>query len=463
MKQYSMKEVEKAMGGILLSGDGNAVVTSVSKDSRKAKRGDLFFPLIGENHDGHIFIPEAMERGCRDFVISSREWEEKLSGTEDVRLIRVPDTSKALGDLARDYLEKMDIKIIGITGSTGKTSTKDLTRQVCSSKYKTGYTKGNLNNHIGLPLTILSFDQDTQVGILEMGMDKPGEIEYLAKIACPDIALITNIGISHIENVGSREGIFRCKMEITDCFEKDNLLIVSEGEDFLRRETIKEVVGDKHRLQVCGKGDDCDFILSQEKSLGEKGISFSLEHQGHSQAFYLPVPGLHNIYNASLGIAAGLALGISMAEAAEALSEAVLTEGRLAVKKAGGVTVIDDTYNASPDSMMAALDLLMTMEGKRKIAVLGDMYELGEETAEHHRKVGRYAFQKGVDQLSAVGILSKNTAEGYGKTGKYFREKNDFLQSALEDIDQGDVILVKGSRGMAMEEIVDGIIARRSK
>ena len=463
MKKYSMKEVEKAVGGVLISGDGNSIVTSISKDSREAKERNLFFPIIGETHDGHNFISQAIDRGCKDFIFSSQEWGDKLRKISGVSAVLVDDTTRALGRLAGDYLDKMDIRVIGITGSTGKTSTKDLTRFVCASSYETGCTEGNLNNHIGLPLTILSFAENTQVGILEMGMDKPGEMDYLAKIARPHIALMTNIGISHIENIGSREGIFRCKMEITNYFDKGDTLIVSQGEDFFQRSVMEAETDNQYLLQICGEGDDCDFQLSEVVSLGEDGTRFTLEYGGSRQEFSLPIPGAHNARNASLAVAAGVALGIPMKKAAEALKDANLTQGRIAVKKAGGITVIDDTYNASPDSMKAAMDLLVSMEGKRKIAVLGDMYELGKETETFHRQVGEYARKLGIDCLYGVGEIAENIVEGFGPRGKYYLKKSEFIKDGEDRISHGDVVLFKGSRGMAMEELVMSIIAKRSK
>lgn len=464
MKKYSMREVEEAVGGTLVSGDGEAIVSSVSQDSRGVDPGELFFAIPGDNHDGHDFLPQAMERGCRDFVVSSREWASKLeNAAQDVRTILVEDTVNALGKLAADYREKMNITVIGITGSTGKTGTKDLTRCVCEASFKTGYTEGNYNNHIGLPLSILNFPESTEVGVLEMGMDKPGEIRYLAEIARPHIGLMTNIGVSHIENIGSREGIFRCKMEIADYFEEDDLLIVSEGEDFLRKRELQSSAKGRYKVQICGRGEDCDFVLSNIEAQGAQGVKFDLEHRGEKQEFYLPVLGIHNAYNASLAVAAGVVLGIPMRTAADALAGAVLTGGRLDVKEAGDVRILDDTYNASPDSMRTGIDVLTSMEGGRKVAVLGDMFELGEDTRRLHREVGSYAREKGVDRLYGVGKLAENIFDGFGGDGGYCKEKKDFLQIIEDEIQQGDVVLVKGSRGMVMEEIVRGIISKRSK
>ena len=252
-------------------------------------------------------------------------------------------------------------------------------------------------------------------------------------------------------------------MEITNYFDKGDTLIVSQGEDFFQRSVMEAETDNQYLLQICGEGDDCDFQLSEVVSLGEDGTRFTLEYGGSRQEFSLPIPGAHNARNASLAVAAGVALGIPMKKAAEALKDANLTQGRIAVKKAGGITVIDDTYNASPDSMKAAMDLLVSMEGKRKIAVLGDMYELGKETETFHRQVGEYARKLGIDCLYGVGEIAENIVEGFGPRGKYYLKKSEFIKDGEDRISHGDVVLFKGSRGMAMEELVMSIIAKRSK
>ncbi|MEG0391527.1 MAG: UDP-N-acetylmuramoyl-tripeptide--D-alanyl-D-alanine ligase, partial [Anaerovoracaceae bacterium] len=409
MKTLSMGEVVAAINGELICGDQGDEICQVSIDSRTVTGETLFFALKGEKHDGHDFIKGAIAQGGRSFVIADPDClsEEARQG---INLIKVADPAKALGDLARYYLSLLEIKIIGVTGSTGKTSTKDMLYAICKEKFVAGCTAGNYNNHLGLPLTVLGFEEGTQVGILEMGMDKVGEIDYLVNIAHPDIGVITNIGISHMENLGSREGIFKAKMEITNCFSQENTLVINTGKDYLQREKVQGA----YRVMTTGEEQDNDLILSQIEDRGAEGISFLLEHKGETQKFSLPVPGKHNGLNASVAVAAGLCLGISMEEAAAGLAKMTLTEGRMTIKEKDGVKVIDDTYNASPDSMKAAIDVLMATKGRRKLAILGDMFELGKDTEGFHQEVGEYAASAGVDKVIAVGELAKSIAKGAG-------------------------------------------------
>lgn len=449
-----MKQIEEGTGGRLIRGDKAAEVCSVCTNSKDAKEGDLFFALIGEKHDAHRYLPQVFEKGCSCAVIS-----DETSCPECAEnVVLVGDTTKALQDLAVWYLKQLNMKKIAVTGSTGKTSTRDLTWYVCSEKYKAQKNEGNLNNHLGVPLTILSFDEDTEVGILEMGMDKRGEIDFLARIAKPDIGIITNIGLAHIENLGSQEGIFQAKMELTNYFDEHNVLIAARDEEFLNSERI----GGPYRLVTAGTDGKSSYIISAIDDFGAEGIEFTLEHQGIAQRFRLPIPGRHNAFNGALAVAAGMELGITMQEAAEGLAKAKLTDKRLTVRGKNGIKVIDDTYNASPDSMKAAVDVLKKTRGLRSVAILGDMFELGETSSRQHHLVGEYAAQKGVDLLAAIGGDARHIAQGAKEAGLkevlYFPEKRDFLDKMDSILEKGDVILVKGSRGMEMEQIVKKIM-----
>lgn len=449
-----MKQIEEGTGGRLIRGSYEETVQNICTDSRQAKKGDLFFALIGENHDAHQYLPQVFESGCSCAVIS----DESMCPENARNVILTEDTVKALQNLSAWYIGSLDMKKIAVTGSTGKTSTRDLTWYVCSEKYKTQKNVGNLNNHLGVPLTILSFDEDTEVGILEMGMDKPGEIDLLAQISKPDIGIITNIGLAHIENLGSQEGIFRAKMEITNYFHKDSVLIAARDEEFLNKERISGV----YRLVTAGTDGQSDYIISAIDDFGAEGIEFTLEHKSRQQRFHLPVPGRHNAFNAALAVAAGMELGITMEEAARGLAKTQLTDKRLTVRGKNGIKVIDDTYNASPDSMKAAIDVLMKTRGIRSAAILGDMFELGETSAHQHYLVGRYAAEQGTELLVAVGKDAKELARGARDAGMehvlYFPEKKEFLEKINSILGKGDVILVKGSRGMKMEEIVNKIM-----
>ena len=461
MIRRTIKEIAEATGGEILRGSSEEMICRVVHDSRKAQAGDLFFAITGETHDGHTFIPQVAENGCRAIVISD-PGKLPCELPPDMNIIVTGDTRTALQDLAGYYLADIGATVIGVTGSTGKTSTKDMMYCVASQRYKTGKTEGNFNNDIGMPLTILGFDEDTEVAVLEMGMDHFGEIDLLAKIARPSIGLITNIGISHMENLGSREGIMKAKMEITNYFTPDDTLIISTGQDLLRKENIKENFGGPYQIIATGTEEENDYVIRDIQNEGD-GLTFLLEKDGRTHSFYLPVPGRHNALNAALTVAAGDRLGIDMETAAAGLQKLVLTKGRLTVKNSGGLKIIDDTYNASPDSVKGAVDVLVSSQKDVKIAVLGDMYELGEDTEKWHRRVGEYAAGCDVDRIIAVGEIAKSIAEGAGKKGVWFKTKEELMRDIGQWIPEQAAVLVKGSRGMKMEEIVGVLIERGKK
>lgn len=464
MRPVTIGQIEKATGGRIALGNKDALVTGVSTDSREAGENDLFIPLIGQNHDAHDFVFQSIQNGCRNFVVSRRELFNNLYYEKNLNAVFVEDTTCALQDLAACYLNMLGIIKVAVTGSTGKTTTKDMLKSIFSVKYRTYCTEKNFNNHIGVPLTIFSINEDVQAGIFEMGMDKLGEIRRLAEIVKPDIGIITNIGVSHIENLGSREAIFKAKMELTKNFGKDNTLIVYKDDEFLNPQRIKGL----YKLITAGSDGKADVILSDIEDSGTEGIAFTLKHDEKVQRFELAVPGLHNAFNAAVAAAAGLQYGISLEQAADGLKNLKLTDKRLTVRSADGIKVIDDTYNASPDSMRGAIDVLCSTDGMRRVAVLGDMFELGEDSAEFHRHVGEYVGKRGVDLLVAIGENAKNIAEAAEKTLgneniKYYHKKEIFEEEMHHILEKGDVVLVKGSRGMAMDEIVRNIIETGAK
>lgn len=449
-----MKEIAGITGGEIYRGSAEDSVDSAFADSRQAVAGGLYFALPGENRDGHEFLKDVIAAGGRAFVVSDTAALDAAAGEADISAVKVSDTADAMRKLAGHYLMSLDAVRIGVTGSTGKTSTKDMMYAVSSVKYKTGRNLGNLNTVQGLCMTILGFDEDTDVAILEMGMDKLGEIHELAGFIRPKIALMTNIGISHIERLGSRENIFRAKMEIVDYFGADNTLIVSKGPDYLRRENVRR---GGYKIVMTGEDSDCDYIVSNIRENGLSGISFDISRGSEKQSVTLPVMGRHNALNAALAIAAGAEIGISMPDAARGLRKMELTGGRLTVKTGlNGTTIIDDTYNASPDSMNAALGTLVRQRPSagRCVAVLGDMFELGENEAEEHRRVGENARRLGFDTVITIGSLAGNIAEGAGDIAVHFGTKEEFIKCAGDYIKQGDIVLVKASHGMHLEEVV---------
>ena len=454
--RFTCKEAAEAMRGTILQGNEGFVVTGVSHDSREVGECDLFFPIIGERFDGHTFIPNVVEAGCKAVVISEKEAAKGVP--EDVTLILVEDTEEAIYALARAHLAKMNMTVIGVTGSTGKTSTRDMTGKVMATTYKTGVTRGNLNTPLGLSVMVLGFDEDTEVGVLEMGMDHTGEILASQSIAKPHVALITNIGVTHIEVLGSREAIFNAKMEITTSMGEDDWLIVNESGEYCHRD---KVSGD-YLLLMTGIFPDCDVRATNIRE--EKGgCAFTLVDGEDTYDVQLPVPGAHNALNATMALTAGKIMGIPVATGIEGLKELKLTGSRLKFEEFQGVTLIDDTYNANPDSMKSSIDVLMSREGTRKVAVLSDMRELGPVSEEMHRAVGEYAKEKGVDLLLGFGPETKYTTSAAGDIARWYGEED--LPALCEDLaaslKPGDVVLFKGSRGMRVERVLEDLRKRK--
>lgn len=446
MKPFKVGEIAEVIKGTVYQGDMDSTVYGVCQDSRLAESGFVFFAVKGDAFDGHDFLQTAIEKGCKCVVVENTE---KLAHAQlnDIAVLVVRDTVKALQDLAKFYINSLNVKKIAVTGSTGKTTTRDMTYYVCREKFKTQKNKGNFNSTVGVPLTIMDFDEDIEVAVIEMGMDKAGEIDVMSEIVRPDMALITNIGISHLENFGSRKGIFDAKMEVTNYFDENSKLIVTEDDEFLNKKAIEG----NFKLIVTGENSQDDFFVTDIKETDDDGVSFKVickDGEGH---FDLPVPGRHNALNATLAIAAGKQLGVSFEDAAAGLAKMELTGKRLNIKNIGGLKIIDDTYNASPASMKAALDILESTKGKRKIAVLGDMFELGADEIHYHEEVGKYAKER-ADVLLTVGNLAAHMG-----ADEHHKNIEQFIEKRKDFFEEGDVVLVKASRGMAFEKIVDNI------
>lgn len=457
MKEFTLKEIAAATGGRIIRGDENAKIKGFSIDSREIEKGMMFFAIIGQNNDGHDYLSQAEQKGCQAAVISD---ESKAASEGDMALLLVENTTKALQDLAAYYLNLLPLKKkIGVTGSVGKTSTRDLMYYVASARYKTGRNKKNYNNSHGLPLSILEFDEDTEIAVLEMGMDSPGEIGLLADIVRPDIAIITKIAEVNIEMMKNLENIFDAKMEITTYFDETSTLIVNASCPMLAPER----TAGPYRLVTVGTEGNMDYVVKDICDLGDKGIKFTLVRDHKEYKISLPVPGAHNALNAALAIAAGELIGIDPELAAEGLKRTELTGKRLKIIQKNGFKVIDDTYNACEDSVISALDTLAATSGNRKVAILGDIIGLAERAEPDHRNVGAHAARNGTDLLIAIGDDARYYAEGArGLMDEnnilYFPEKEDFIKVKDSLLKQGDVILVKASRGMEMEKIVNEII-----
>jgi len=474
MKALTIRQIAQGAKGSLARGDENDLVKKIVIDSRNAQQGDLFVAIRGAKQDGHRFAKNAAEAGCRSFLLSDDAVIGELSDScREANIIRVEDTTKGLQELARYYLGLFQIKKLAVTGSTGKTTTKEMLYAILSSKYRAVRNLGNFNNEIGMPLTAFTVEEDTEAAVFEMGMSSFGEISVLADIVRPEIAVITNIGTSHIEYLKTRENILKAKMEITDFMSEDDCLIINSDNDLLTTKSVSACMQEKYRenykyggnfdIITAGENSGADCRLSERKDLGDGGISFRLTYKGQTQDFHLPLLGNHNGFNAMLAVAAGVECGVSLEEAAKALEKMEPESRRLQIEECSGIKLIDDTYNASPDSMMAAIDVLMSVEGRRKVAILADILEMGDTAEEYHRSVGEYASQKKVDVVISIGQNAKYIAEGAraasaGAARVIWHDTKEPLLAAISQIIKpGDVVLVKGSNSMRMTEVAGAI------
>lgn len=451
MEILQLDEILEAVSGEVVLNGNSQTFNKVCTDTRTIYRDCIFFALKGEKFDGNDYAASASQKGASICIIDAVKFENEEI-TSETTVILVKDTRKALLDLAKYYRGKLRAKFIGITGSTGKTSTKDLTAAALGRKYKVFKTKGNFNNEVGLPLMMFQIDNSYDVAILEMGMSNLNEIHRLAEVARPDIALITNIGISHIENLKTRENILKAKMEITDFFNKENILIVNAENDLLR-----DVDTDSFKVLKTGLEDRYD-IYAEDLELEEDHVTFILNGKNNNESakIRVDIPGKHNILNTLLALACGYELNVSTQEMALGLSELETTSMRLDIVKGQKFTIIDDCYNASPDSMKAAIEVLSSMKSKKKIAVLGTMKELGELAFEAHRSVAAFAKQKGVDCLIVVGEFNEAYFEGFGEGNDIIMclDNIEASEKAAKIASLGDVVLVKASRSMKFEDIV---------
>ena len=446
--ELTFKELVEAIDGKLIVESDNKEFNHICTDTRKIEKNNVFLALKGEVFNGNEYVNAALEKGASIAIVDEVLFDEK-----EVRgnVIKVENTYDALLKLAKYYREKLKVKVVGITGSTGKTSTKDLVAAFLSGKYKVFKTKGNFNNHIGLPLMILSLDSSIEVAVLELGMSNLGEIHTLADCAIPDIALITNIGLSHIENLKTRENILKAKLEITDFFKKDNTLVVNSEDDYLKN--LKE---EDFKIIKTGYNELSNY-KAKNVSLTESTTSFEIEDENKTYKFVLPMVGAHNVLNALLGIVASKILGVSYEEMLRGLDNIEATSMRLEFIKTNDYTIINDCYNASPDSMKAALDVLKNHSGERKIAILGTMRELGDESKRAHKEVAEYAKDK-ADILVSTGEYVEDYKLGFSEDNIMIYETKEELIRAMKNfIKPNDVILVKASRGAKFEEIVEGL------
>lgn len=453
MKPVTLQTLAEFCEGKLLSGDGTQMALRVNTDSRNIRSGDVFVALIGDRFDAHDFITQVAQAGAAAVIVSRAPDHATSPGCA---VILVKDTLLALQNIARQQRRLLNPLVIGITGSNGKTSTKDFTASVMSGAYRVCATAGNLNNHIGLPLTILGMSAEQNCAVLEMGMNHAGEIAVLAGIAEPGAAIITNIGVAHIEHLGSREAIAREKGSLAEAVPADGIVILNANDEFTPS------IQSRSRAKVLTAGVNRGDVKADILSSTAQGSRFNLDFGGASSIeAFLPFPGEHMVANAALASACAWHHGVSPEAIVSGLGRASLTKGRVQVKTVRDIIFLDDSYNANPDSMKAGIRTLAEMKTPgRKIAVLGRMGELGAHAAQGHREVGAFAARSGIDAVFTVGdeaaqITDAASAARPDMTLKNFTDRAQCAASLRDWLRAGDAVLLKGSRSAGMEQVLE--------
>ena len=449
MKELTLKQIADWCGGKVSARFEHLRVSRMQSDSRKVRSGDLFVALKGAKADGHDFAETAINHGAVAALVS-RPISEKLPSIE------VEDTLRAYGEIAAGYRKLTGVKVVGITGSVGKTTTKEMTASILEAVYHTAKTEGNHNNNLGLPMTIMDMPENTEVAVLEMGMNHSGEMEYLSDIARPDLAIITNIGTMHIEHLGTREGILQAKLEIMRGMPDDGAGVFNGDEPLLWN---IRAIG-KHKKYYYGiENHACDVTATDIVELDD-GVRFVVHGFGQQFELFVPMLGRHAVYNALAATTVGLLLGVKAEKIQARFSSFHNTGMRQKIYVKNGVTIIEDCYNAGPESTEAALDVLAGIKTDgRRIAVLGDMLELGNRSAAEHYRIGRLAVGK-ADLLLTYGEHSVRTLTGAitggmnPKNTDHFDTHEDMAHMLKMRVSEGDVVLFKGSRGMRMEKVL---------
>lgn len=445
MESLQISEIANAINGTLINCGSNINITDISFKSWKVKPGDLYIALVKKGLDLSSPIETAIKSGAVAIVSPEKT-------DYDIPQIVVENTWDALDILSKYYKDKFNLPTIMITGSYGKTSTKDIVASVLKERFKVHKTQQNNNSSLGVPYTLLHMKGIHQISVLEVGMDNFGQIKKIVNLVRPNIAIITNIGYAHLQNLGSKENILKAKMEITEFFNKDNILIINNDDEYLK--TIKDKPYKIIRISTCGQGDYNAYDIV---NLGEAGVQFKCKYRGESLLLRMNAVGVHNVYNALAAIAIADLYDLDGEEIRKGLIKFKPSELRMnVIRLKNDITIIEDCYNANPDSMKSSLDVLDSFSGNRKIAVLGDMLELGNYTVNAHKDVGNYAIDK-CDLIVAVGAFAKyviEAAQPHVKTDIFsgIDSASKYLQNTIKS---GDVILIKGSRGMEMEKIVE--------
>lgn len=451
----TLQQIANACEGKLCQAEGkeNMQIEGAVLDSRQVKPGYLFFATKGERVDGHSFIPAVAKQGAVCTVC------EKAPVGVDIPYILVEDSFVALKSIAEFYRQSLDVTVVGITGSVGKTSTKEFIAGVLAEKYNVLKTEGNFNNEVGLPLTILKIRKEHEVAVIEMGISEFGEMHRLSKVARPDICVLTNIGQCHLENLKSRDGILKAKSEIFDYMNELGYVVLNGDDDKLS--TVKDINGITPLF--FGLNTNNNVYADNIVNKGLFGSEAIMHMEDGEYSINVPLPGEHMVYNALAAATVGRILEMDIAQIQAGIEKVQPVGGRSNIIRGDKYTVIDDCYNANPVSMKAAIDLLQSADG-RKVAILGDMFELGVNEKEMHADVGRYAAEKEIDVICCVGALSKSMYEGAVEKLKtqnitlpqvvYFTARDEMLCKLDGVLKESDTILVKASHGMHFEEVV---------
>ncbi len=475
---WTINAILEATRGRLLLGNDRQTFSGISTDSRAVDKNDLFVAIMGETHDGHQFIPDIIRRGGKGFVICEKQCDlqHRCAGRIDevfpenrannaISVIGVTDTIRALGDMARYQRLRTDIHVIGVTGSNGKTTTREMTAAVLQQHFNTLATAGNFNNHIGMPLTLLNVTPEHEWAILELGMNHPGEIKTLGEICLPDIGIITNVAAAHIEGLGSIEGVAIAKGELLDTIRPGGKAILNGDDPHVRELASRPLLKERLKRIIHFGFDENNDIRAHALRCEQNGTAFTLALPEEQIRIQLKIPGTFMVLNALAAAGAGYICGLSTEEIKNGLEQFTGISGRMhVIETARLVHIIDDTYNANPGSMQAAINTLTDLKKHRNgFLVVGDMYELGAESAKQHAHIGKLAAMTKLSGIFATGQCADNVAEGARNGGLsskriFTGSKNDITAQLIKCLKPDDWVLIKGSRAMAMETMVQNLV-----
>jgi len=453
MESITIANLAKAVDGIILAGSAYESINKVLIDSRQDCLGGVFFAIKGENTDGHLYLDQALKNNAKALVVHNDINTQHINAA----VIKVKDTQQALLDFAGYYKSLFNIPVVAVTGSSGKTTTKDIIASVLSQKYNTLKTIGNFNNQTGMPQTIFNIEKSHEMAVIEFGMSSPGEIYNLAKSIKPDIAVITNIGYSHIQHLKTRENIFKAKTEIVSFFNKNNIAIVNADDDYL-----KSLSSDKYKIYKAGinNGD----IRAENIVQSRGGMDFEVQ----KEKYFFPLIGMHNVYNCLYAVIIAKHYGLTRAHIQKGFDNFTPSSNRMDIKDINGITVINDVYNSNPQAAQAALAVLKNIDKKgRKIAVLADMLELGQYSKNLHEQIGEYAAECNTDILVTIGKESQYTSNAAISAGlsnsHHFTDNYTAAKYLKSIIIPGDVVLFKGSRGMKLEQLINTLFSEEKQ